>query len=290
MFKTVLVPLLGQGGDKQALETAREVMLDNGGHLDCLYVHDDAAAIVSCIQTDAMGVPVASPELIDALNQEAKAQKAQAHKIFDHFCQTYGIAGQGSTSAGQLSASWRDKSDDVAATISQAAHYNDAVILKRDAKFLEPALSDLGRIVMGSGHPILIFPDDWQPRPIRRIAIAWKDTPETARAVSAAIPLMIQARQTFLFAVTEDARLKDTEKSAHACRAFLRRHGLEPQIHCMESDKEDAKAQVFAAAAGVGADLVVMGAYGHSRLREFAFGGFTRRVLFESDLPVMLVH
>lgn len=212
MFKTVLVPLFGQGGDKQALETAREIMLDNGGHLDCLYVHDDAAAIISCIQTNAMGVPVASSGLIDALNQEAKTQKAQAHRIFDQFCQTYGIAGYSSPGGGQLSASWRDINDDVAATISQAAHYNDAVIFKRDPKSPEPALSDLGRILMSSGRPILIFPDDWQPRPIRRIAIAWKDTSETARAVSAAISVMAQARQTFLFAVTEDARLKDKKK------------------------------------------------------------------------------
>lgn len=290
MFKTVLVPLLGQGGDKEVLETAREIMLDNGGHLDCLYVHDDAAAIIACIQTDAMGVPVASPELIDALNQEAKAQKNQARQTFDHFCQIQGIAGQDTPKADRLSASWRHASADVASAISHNARYSDAAILKRTPKPFETSLSDLGRIAMGSGRPVLVFPEAWRPRPIRHVAIAWKDTAEAARAVSAAIPVMLQARQIVLLSASEDSELKDTKKSAHACAAFLRWHGLDPEVRCLESDKEDAKALVFAEAAGVGADLVVMGAYGHSRLRELAFGGFTRRVLSESDLPVMLVH
>ena len=107
MFKTALVPLLGQENDKEALETAREIMLDDNGHLDCLYVRDDAAAIVSCIQTDALGVPVASPELIDALNREAEAQKARSRQAFDHFCHANGIVDQSSPGAGQLSAAWR---------------------------------------------------------------------------------------------------------------------------------------------------------------------------------------
>ena len=290
MFKTVLVPLLGQGRDKDALETAREVMLDSGGHLDCLYVHDDAADIVSCIQSDALGVPVASPELVTALSEEARAQKAKAHQIFDHFCQAHGIAGHGSPGTGQLSASWREASDAVADTVAQAAHYTDAVFLQRDAKPLKPTSADLGRIVIGAGRPVLLFPEDWRPRPIRRVAIAWKDTTEAARAVSAALPVMTQARQISLFTASEGSGLKDAEKSVHACAAFLRWHGLEPEIRCMECDEGDAKALVFAEAAGVGADLVVMGAYGHTRLRELAFGGFTRRVLLENALPTMLVH
>ena len=105
MFKTVLVPLLGQGNDKETLEAAYEIMHSDGGHLDCLYVHDDAAEIVSCIQTDALGVPVATPELIDMLNREALAQKAKSHQIFDHFCQSHEVVRQTSASSGRLSAS-----------------------------------------------------------------------------------------------------------------------------------------------------------------------------------------
>lgn len=290
MFKTALVPLLGQENDKEALETAREIMLDDNGHLDCLYVRDDAAAIVSCIQTDALGVPVASPELIDALNREAEAQKARSRQAFDHFCHANGIVDQSSPGAGQLSAAWREMSADVPNAVLEAARYNDAVILKRSRNPLQMALSDLGRIVMGSGRPILIFPEDRLPRPVRRVAVAWKNTAEAARAVSAAIPIMAKAREIVLIAASEGSGLKETEKSLSACAAFLRWHGLDPRIRCMESDAEDAKSLVFAEAAGAGADLVVMGAYGHSRMQELVFGGFSRRVLSESNLPVMLVH
>lgn len=291
MFKTLLIPLFGQNGDKETLELADEILRDAGGHLGCLYVHDDAAAVASCMQTDAMGVPIATPQLIAALNEEADNQKKKARRAFDRFCEKHAIrvqASPGGTDA--LSASWHEDNAEIVDSISCAARYHDAVIFKRGPKFADPSLASIGSITIGSGRAVLLFPEHWQPRPVRSVAVAWKDTPEAARAVGLALPVLKQSRHVFLFAASEGNQLDDAEKGLRACATFLRWHGIDAEIRCMESDEEDAKSLVFTEAAGAGAELIVMGAYGHSRMREFAFGGFTRRALAESAIPLMLVH
>ena len=252
-------------------------------------MHDDAAAITSFVQTDAMGIPVVTPHLIDVLNEDARAQKAKARRMFDHFRETHGLNDRASPGVAP-SASWNEISADMVESISQAARYNDAVILKRGPEFADPSLASVGGIAIGGGRAVLLFPEHWQPRPIRCAVVAWKDAPEAARAVSLALPVLQQARHVFIFSASETNKLENTERSARACGAFLRAHGLDSEIRCMESDEEDAKSLIFAEAAGVGADLIVMGAYGRSRLREFVFGGFTRRALAESAIPLMLVH
>jgi hypothetical protein len=181
MFKILLVPLFGQDGDKEALEAADELLLDEGGHLNCLYVHDDAAAITSFVQADAMGAPVVTPQLIDMLNEDARAQKAKARRTFDHFCETHGLNDRASPGVA-LSASWHEISGDMVESISRAARYNDAVVLKRGPEFTDPSLASVGGIAIGAGRAVLLFPKHWQPRPIRCAAVAWKDTPEAARA------------------------------------------------------------------------------------------------------------
>jgi nucleotide-binding universal stress UspA family protein len=291
MFKTLLVPLFGQDGDQETLELAYEILRDSRGHLNCLYVHDDTAAVVSCIQTDAMGVPVITPQLVTILNEEALEQKTKAKKTFDRFCAAHQIDIQLSPAVTDtLSASWREINADPVEGISHAARFSDAVILRRGPKFSDPSSAGIGSIAIGAGRPVMLFPEHWHPRPIRCAIVAWKDTAEAARAVSMAMPVLQHARRVSIFSASEGNKLEDAERSAHACSGYLRRHGVDPEIRCLESDEEDAKSLLFAEAAAAGADLVVMGAYGHSRLRELAFGGFTRRALAESAVPLMLVH
>jgi nucleotide-binding universal stress UspA family protein len=291
MFKTLLVPLFGQAGDKEILELAHGI-LETGGHMNCLYIHDDAAAVSGCIQTDAYGVPIATEELIAAVDKECSALKARARQTFDRFCKTYEVsdAAPSLEAASTRSASWREVSADIVEGISKAAHYNDAVVLRRGPKFAEPTFADIGKITIGSGRPLLVFPEDWQPHPIRHIAIAWKDTPEAARAVSSAMTVLKQARTIRLLSARETDGEVSARESADACAAYLRWHGLEAEISCIDADEDSAKERVFSDAGGTGAELIVMGAYGHSRAHEFVFGGFTRRALHESAIPLLLMH
>jgi nucleotide-binding universal stress UspA family protein len=289
MFKTLLVPLFGQGGDKETLEIAYKLLIDQG-HMNCLYIHDDAAAVAACIQTDAMGAPVATVELIDKINKECAAQKVDARRIFDHFCKAHDLTEALPDTQVARSASWSDVNADIVEGISHAAHYNDIVFLRHGAGFAEPTPQSIGRIAIGAGRPVLVFPESWQARPIRRVAIAWKDTPEAARAVSSAMPILNNAERVFIFSAAENEQLRKVQEFGGACATFLNWHGINAETCNVEANEEAAMERLFDCAEAEGTDLVIMGAYGHSRMREFAFGGFTRAALQERALPLMLMH
>lgn len=292
MFKTLLVPLFGQAGDKETLELAHGLLDGSGGHMNCLYVHDDAAAVSGCIQTDAYGVPIVTPELIAAVEKECSVLKTRAKQTFERFRKVFEAsdATPSLEAARTRSASWREVSTDIVEGIAKAAHYNDAVVLRRGPKFAEPTFADIGKIATGSGRPLLVFPEGWPPHPIRHIAIAWKDTPEAVRAVSAALPVLKTARTIRLLSARETDGEASARESADACATFLGWHGLDAEIFCIDADEDSAQDRVFSYAAETGTELIVMGAYGHSRAHEFVFGGFTRHALRESAIPLLLMH
>ena len=281
MLRTVLVPQIGVDTDKQSLATAYEWLRENGGHLECLYVHDDAAAIASCIQTDAMGVPVVTPQLLTVLNEEAKAEKAKARQAFDAFCTTHGIATE--APVGAISASWQAADADVVATISAQGRYHDATFLARGL-----SATDLGTIAISSGRPLILVPANRKPRPPARIAIAWKETSEAAHAVTAALPLLKRAETVTIFTVTESSDAHASRRAAHACARYLKQHDIDAESSHLEAGDKSASSVLLSEAAG--ADLLIMGAYGHSRLRELVFGGFTREILSGGEMPVFLMH
>ncbi|HEY8948710.1 MAG TPA: universal stress protein [Rhizomicrobium sp.] len=289
MFKTVLVPQTGVETDRQSLEAAHGLMCETGGHLECLYVHDDAAAIAACIQTDAMGVPIVTPSLLTALDDEAKTQKLAAKQTFETFCKKQGVL-PASSGPHDLSAAWRAVSAGVVTTLTVEGYYHDATVLTRQPDLAALSVTDLGAIVISSGRPFVLIPEGWQPHPLANVAVAWKETPEAARAVAAALPVLKQAKTVTVLTVAEKNDARDARKAARACARYLKSHGIEAEGREVAADGEGAEASLFFAAAEHNADLVVMGAYGHSRLREFVLGGFTREVLLDAQIPVLLMH
>jgi nucleotide-binding universal stress UspA family protein len=291
MFRTVLVPQTGQSTDGTALEAANTFMRESDGHLSCVYIHDDAAAIASTMQTDALGVPVVSPGLIEALNEEANAQRLRAKEAFISFCKRNCITvAEQKPGSGIRSASWKEINADIITTIATESGYHDAIVMARDGEFAEPSSHDIGSIVISSGRPAVLMPKTWRPRSFQKIAVAWKDTPEAARAVAAALPLLERAKEVSVFCATEDRALDAARASARNCGTYLNQHGIFAESRGLDADKADVAAILFSEAMAIGADLLVMGAYGHSRLREFVFGGFTREVLLDAQIPVLLMH
>ena len=119
------------------------------------------------------------------------------------------------------------------------------------------------------------------------IVIAWKATPEAARAVGAAMPFLSTAKQIFVVTVAEDRDLPDEEGAR--LLTSLRWHGFNVSMRRLPPGPQGAASTLLAAAAEQAA-LVVMGAYGNSRLRQWIFGGFTRYILRGAEVPVLMMH
>ena len=167
-----------------------------------------------------------------------------------------------------------------------------AVLGQRDPS--DPFSTDVPRdlvesVLMRSGKPALVIPfTDHFPRVPRNVLIAWKHTPECARAVEGALPLMQRAEQVRIVSWGEE----DVQAYGDATGvvAYLRCHGIDPiPRHCTE-DPVDLGGVLLSHAAEHAHDLLVMGCYSHSRLREIVLGGATRKVLRAMTLPVLMSH
>jgi nucleotide-binding universal stress UspA family protein len=145
-------------------------------------------------------------------------------------------------------------------------------------------------VVMASGRPALVLPYiDTSTTFARDVLVAWKPTRESAHAVSSAIPFLRRAQSIHL-ATADDADTSAADQ-ADALEDFLRLRGVKAPIQRHATVPAGAPGEgLLSLAADVGADLLVMGCYGHSRTRELVLGGATRTVLRSMTLPVLMAH
>ncbi|MDP4003118.1 universal stress protein [Methylobacterium sp. NEAU K] len=142
-----------------------------------------------------------------------------------------------------------------------------------------------GPVLMEAGRPVLVVPPSVTRLQGSRIVVAWKDTPEARRAVSGALPFLRAAEQVFIVTAGEGARFEGAQDVA----CHLARHGASATAHLLTTAVSDGD-ELLRFAHKHEADLIVMGAYGHSRLREWVFGGATRDVLEAHSVCCLMAH
>ena len=153
-------------------------------------------------------------------------------------------------------------------------------------------LEDPVRLVMESGRPVLLVPNTGRnAMPPRRITVAWDGRRESARALFDAMPWLVRADDVSIVTINpEKAGPAAGDLPAAEICASLARHGAKPQAVTAHAIGSDVGPEILRQAKMQGADMLVMGCYGHSRLRELILGGASRHVLAHMDLPVLLSH
>lgn len=145
-------------------------------------------------------------------------------------------------------------------------------------------------VMFGSGRPMLMVPYIHQgPIKMDRVLICWDGGRQAARAVRDAMPFLHQAKTIELVAVNEDDE-DPREASASALIDHLSRHNLSVTAHRFTAPASNIHNAILSLAADCASDLMVMGGYGHSRLREFVLGGVTRGILQTMTLPALISH
>lgn len=149
---------------------------------------------------------------------------------------------------------------------------------------------DIGDAVMKAGRPVLVVPPRHTGLALDRILVAWKDTAESRKAISAALPLLKKATELTIVEIVSDASEQDAAVARVGDVAnWLQRHNVQASAR-VELSAGDAGSQLNAMASEARIDIIVAGAYGHARLREWIFGGVTRHLLQYSSACVLLVH
>jgi nucleotide-binding universal stress UspA family protein len=146
-------------------------------------------------------------------------------------------------------------------------------------------------VIFGSGRPTLVLPEGPRARPfeLRTVAIAWDFSRAAARAVSDAMPLLEKARKVRIVTVTNEKKL-DSKHSAEALAKNLARHGIDVVLDKVDADGRRIGEVLEAYTVSHQVDVLVMGAYGHSRWREFILGGATKSLLSKPPLPILFSH
>ncbi len=143
-------------------------------------------------------------------------------------------------------------------------------------------------LVLASGRPVLAVPYVGNyPKAGNLVLVAWNGTREATRAVHDALPILEKAKRVIVFSVnpTEAEHLSGAEIAQH-----LTRHGVKAEAHHTVAPDLGVGDALLSSLSDYGADMLVMGAYGHSRLREFALGGATRHLLGHMTAPVLMSH
>jgi nucleotide-binding universal stress UspA family protein len=148
---------------------------------------------------------------------------------------------------------------------------------------------NVGDLAMRAGRPILVAPDAHEHFDLRRAVVGWKDTRETRRAIVDALPLLRAAEQVSVVEIADPDDLPEARVRLDEVVGWLGHHGVTAQAVVSPAKGDDA-GELKAIAREQGADLIVAGAYGHSRLREWAFGGVTRALLRNPPACLLLAH
>jgi nucleotide-binding universal stress UspA family protein len=144
--------------------------------------------------------------------------------------------------------------------------------------------------LFGSGRPVIVVPEiQKQGMTLDRVMVCWDGSRPAARAIGDAIPFLARAKAIEVVVVTGE-RDKSGEITGTNMKRHLARHGINVEIKRIAAGEVDAQTAILAHAADTGTDFIVMGGYGHSRLREFILGGVTRSILKSMPVPVLMSH
>jgi nucleotide-binding universal stress UspA family protein len=166
----------------------------------------------------------------------------------------------------------------------------DILILKAtDSEGDAARTINAGDVIMQSGRPVLVVPDTADTLRIERVLIAWKDTRETRRAVLDAVPLLMKATSVVVLQIAARDLQKEADAQVKDVVAWLLRRGVAASAFARIAEGESA-GQLSGVMQELSTDVVVAGAYGHSRLREWALGGVTRSLLLRAERLTLLSH
>lgn len=277
-YKTILLHLHDLRRADRLLDAAVPLARAMNAHLTAVCVMPPFVVIPAM---DGPGVSVTVDEHRDAYRKDMDKLKAKFEAT---------VAGQ------QLSSEWRQADANfgsVAGTLIEHGRAADLIIVsQRDPEWGSSSLlEDPERLAMDSGRPVLIIPNAGSiALPAKRVTVAWNGRREAARAVFDAMQLLEQADDVNVLCINPESMERSGDlPTAEICSA-LSRHGIKCQGSQASALGPDVCGEMLRQASAFGSGMLVMGCYGHSRLREFILGGASRHVLAEMRIPVLMAH
>ncbi len=221
------------------------------------------------------------PELIESRRQEHRDRAQRVETAFGARAEKDGLKGE-----------WRCAEGEVAELVMLHARYADLAIVGQRSERTDsvadyyPGIAE--EVVLGAGRPVLVVPYIGSPATVgKRVLVAWNGCREAARALNDALPILERAEHVTVLVIDADdaGRTPGADIAAH-----LARHGVRAEASHVPSGGLGIGDALLSRAADLACDLIVMGAYGHSRVREFVMGGASRHIFDHMTVPVLMAH
>jgi nucleotide-binding universal stress UspA family protein len=257
------------------LEFAGLLAEENGARLISVFIQPLPELTVP--QTFARGTGIR--EVIETQRSQLEGIEARHRALFEDVVRRYGIP----------RSEWRSLSH-WSGEVAVHAYYADLVVIARPDRGQmsdPPGLAE--SLVLSSGRPIILVPPSGTAFRVRRILVGWNATREAIRAVADALPLLARAEAVEVLLVNyQRQRGREGQEPGANIARHLAHHGAQVEVQRLSSGGQGVGQLLLSEAVAFRADLLVMGAYGHSKLRERLFAGVTRTVLYQAGLPVLM--
>lgn len=254
-------------------EVAASLARDLGAHL----IGVGAEAIDAAYMADPYG-GVVMPEWIVAAQEQVAGRLKAAEEAFRR-------------DAAGVDIEWRTIQSFPSAALVAASRAADLIVVSAVARNASNyRTANAAEVVLGSGRPVLVVPEAGRHLRAANIVIAWKDTREARRAIADAMPLLLRAEGVIVQAVCAAEEVESSAFQVNDVVASLRRRGIEARPGVTTSRDEDVVKELYRIADLNQADLIVAGAFGHSRLAEWVFGGVTNDLLHHPERFVLTSH
>jgi nucleotide-binding universal stress UspA family protein len=287
-YRTILACLSDADTASATLGLSFLVGREFAAHVEALHVRPDAASAVPLLGGEGVSGAVVE-ELLRAADRKAGERAVELRRQFDRLCASQQVPMALKPEAScQFSVCWHEEVDNEEEVVATRGRLADLVVMARpDSGKDLPSIMSLNAALMESGRPVLLAPPRAPDSVGGTIAVFWNGSAEASRAVALGMPFLERARRVIVLSATEEQAGVPEELAS-----YLAWHGItaEPRTFTAGGAGGQVGNGLLAQAASLGADLVVMGAYTHSRLRQLVMGGVTRHVLYAATLPVLLSH
>ena len=289
-IRKILLPLNGTPNGTAALATGLILARRFNAHLAALHVRSDSREVAPLAGEGLSGAMV--EEMMLAADREASRRSHNAREVFDRLVGEAGL--EVSSHVPELgtfmgpSASFRSVTGREHEIVSYAARLSDLTVVPHAHSGEEVSSSEaLHAVLFDSGRPVVIAPKISPHVVGRRICIAWNGTGESASAVLSILPWVQQAEAVQVLH-SDDYQRRGPE--AAALLEYLALHGVRADLRSFRAIDKEVGAGLLDACSAFGADMLGMGAYSHSRLRQLILGGVTRHVLEKASLTVLMAR
>jgi nucleotide-binding universal stress UspA family protein len=289
MIKTILVAATGSDADNAVFTSALAVARPFSAHLQMLHVRIDAAAMAVTMSSEGGG-SVLVGGLLERLEEDADRREKRARDLFGRFCAREGLAvTEAPPGPDAPSAQWLREIGAEPYWMTEYGRAADLIVIGRAADGIEVPSDTIETALIDSGRPVLIPPATGIAHLPHTVVIAWKASREAAHAAAAASPFLSLASDIRILTVAEEEN--ESTDEGQRLMTNLRWRGLKVTAERLQPAADQSPADMLINAATERNALLVMGGYGHSRLREWIFGGFTRHVLETATaVPVLIAH